>query len=94
LKNTYPQYFMGKKKIELTPGLDVDSLLADMASRYRNEEISTVDGVKIDFPKGWVHMRKSNTEPIIRVYTEAPSLEEAEDLADRFVSEIREMASR
>jgi phosphomannomutase len=94
LKHTYPQYFMGKKKIELTPGLDVDSLLADMASRYRNEEISTVDGVKVDFSKGWVHMRKSNTEPIIRVYTEAPTLEEAENLADRFVAEIRELAGR
>jgi phosphomannomutase len=94
LKHTYPQYFMGKKKIELTPGLDVDSLLADMASRYRNEEISTVDGIKVDFSKGWVHMRKSNTEPIIRVYTEAPTLEEAENLADRFVAEIRELAGR
>lgn len=94
LKETYPRYFMGKKKIELTPGLDVDGLLAGMASRYAEEEISTVDGVKIDFPEGWVHMRKSNTEPIIRVYTEAQSPEEAESLADRFVDEIGKLAGR
>ena len=80
---------LGKKKIELTPDLNVDGILEEMANRYSNEEITTLDGVKIDFENNWVHLRKSNTEPIIRIYTEATSQKEADDLADSFIQEIR-----
>lgn len=89
LRATYPAYFMGKKKIELTPEIDVDHLLTLMEKEYQNEEISTVDGVKIDFPENWVHLRKSNTEPIIRIYTEAQSQQEADELADRMIEKIK-----
>jgi len=92
LRASYPSYFMSKKKIQLTPDLDVDSLLEAMYEKYRNEEISTIDGVKIDFAENWVHLRKSNTEPIIRIYTEAKSQEEADGLADRIIGEIKEVA--
>lgn len=92
LRASYPSYFMSKKKIELTPALDVDAILLAMAEKYKDEEISTIDGVKIDFPQNWVHLRKSNTEPIIRIYTEAPSQLEADGLADRIISEIKEVA--
>lgn len=88
LRKTYPNYFMSKKKIELTPGLDVDSILTVIENRYRNEHLTTIDGVKIDFPESWVHLRKSNTEPIIRIYTEAKSQIEADTLADKFIKEI------
>ncbi len=93
LRKTYPSYFMSKKKIELTPGLDVDGILKEMADRYKTEEVSTVDGVKIDFPESWVHLRKSNTEPIIRIYTEAKSQQEADKLADKIISQIKEIAN-
>lgn len=92
LRAGYPSYFMGKKKIELTPGLDVDAILVAMAGKYKDEEISTIDGVKIDFPDNWVHLRKSNTEPIIRIYTEAKSQAEADALADRIIAEIKSVA--
>ena len=92
LRASYPSYFMGKKKIELTPGLDVDSLLDAIFTKYIGQEISRVDGVKIDFPEEWVHMRKSNTEPIIRIYTEAKSQKGADALADRFIVELAELA--
>lgn len=92
LRASYPSYFMGKKKIQLTPGLDVDSILKAMESRYQNEQLTTIDGVKIDFSESWVHLRKSNTEPIIRIYTEAKSQEEADALGDKFIAEIREIA--
>ncbi|HET8885305.1 MAG TPA: phosphoglucosamine mutase [Salinimicrobium sp.] len=92
LRKEYPSYFMSKKKIELTPELDVDKLLEAMKNKYSNEQVSTVDGVKIDFPENWVHLRKSNTEPIIRIYTEAKSQQEASDLADKIISEIKEIA--
>ena len=93
LRASYPSYFMSKKKIELTPGLDVDGILVAMAEKYKNEEISTIDGVKIDFPENWVHLRKSNTEPIIRIYTEAKSQTEADGLADRIIAEIKAVAA-
>lgn len=92
LKATYPGYSMSKKKIQLTPGLDVDVLLNAMYERYKNKEISTIDGVKVNFPEGWVHLRKSNTEPIIRIYTEAQSSPQAEAMANRIVAEIKEIA--
>lgn len=93
LKATYPLYFMSKKKIQLTPTLDVDSLLKAMEEQYSNERLTTIDGVKIDFENSWVHLRKSNTEPIIRVYTEAPSQSEADTLADRIIEEIKQIAN-
>ncbi len=93
LRATYPAYFMGKKKIELTPEINVDEVLEKMKLKYQNEEISTIDGVKIDFEKNWVHLRKSNTEPIIRIYTEAKSQKEADELADRFIKEIENCLS-
>lgn len=94
LRASYPSYFMGKKKIQLTPGLDVDALLKAMQQRYANERVNTVDGVKIDFDASWVHLRKSNTEPIIRIYTEAQSQEEADALGDRFIAEIGAVAGK
>lgn len=92
LRASYPSYFMSKKKIQLTPGLDVDGILVAMADKYKDEEISTIDGVKIDFAENWVHLRKSNTEPIIRIYTEAKSQAEADTLAERVIDEIKEVA--
>jgi phosphomannomutase len=94
LRNSYPSYFMSKKKIQLTPNLDVDNLLDKMKYRYKNQEINDVDGVKIDFEKCWVHLRKSNTEPIIRVYTEAFSQNEADSLAKKIITEIQQEAQQ
>ncbi|BAO77076.1 phosphoglucosamine mutase [Winogradskyella sp. PG-2] len=93
LRASYPNYFMSKKKIQLTPGLDVDGILNTMESNYSQEKLTTVDGVKIDFSDSWVHLRKSNTEPIIRIYTEAPSQDAADTLADRFIGEIKAIAN-
>jgi phosphomannomutase len=92
LRASYSQYFMSKNKIELTPQIDVDAILVAMTDKYKNENISTVDGVKIDFAENWVHLRKSNTEPIIRIYTEAKSQEEADKLALRIIDEIKAVA--
>ncbi|QIY91788.1 phosphoglucosamine mutase [Chryseobacterium gallinarum] len=91
LRAGYPSYFMGKKKIELTPEIDVDAILSKMEKEYQNEEVSTVDGVKIDFENNWVHLRKSNTEPIIRIYTEAKSQEEADQLGDAIIAKIKSL---
>lgn len=88
LKASYPQYYMSKGKIALDESLDVDALLDKMEDNYRKEQPLTIDGVKIDFPEGWVHMRKSNTEPIIRVYAEADSQDKADELTQRFSSEL------
>lgn len=93
LRATYPNYFMSKKKIQLTPDLDVDGILKIMETNYSHEQLTTIDGVKIDFADSWVHLRKSNTEPIIRIYTEAPSQDTADTLADRFISEIKAVAN-
>lgn len=91
LRATYPSYFMGKKKMELTPDIDVDALLTKVEKEYQNEELSTVDGLKIDFEKNWVHLRKSNTEPIIRIYTEAFSQKEADHLGDHMITKIKSL---
>ncbi len=88
LRRTYPAYFASKNKIALTPAIDTDKVLREIAARYAGERVDTTDGVKIDFPENWVHLRKSNTEPIIRVYTEARTMEEADALARRFMDEI------
>jgi phosphomannomutase len=92
LRASYPQYYMSKNKIELTPQIDVDAVMKTIADKYKTQNISTIDGVKIDFPTEWVHLRKSNTEPIIRIYTEAPTQNEADVLAERFVSELKQIA--
>lgn len=92
LRASYPQYFMSKNKIELTPSIDVDLILEKMAEKYANEEITTIDGVKIDFAENWAHLRKSNTEPIIRIYTEAKTQELADALALKVIAEIKEIA--
>ena len=92
LRDSYPSYFMSKNKIELTPDLDVDGILLKMADKHKAEDVNTIDGVKIDFPSEWVHLRKSNTEPIIRVYTESSSDEKAIALAEKTLSEIKEIA--
>ncbi len=92
LRASYPAYFMSKKKIQLTPDLNVDDLLKKMEAHYAQEQISTIDGVKIDFSDSWVHLRKSNTEPIIRIYTEAPSQEKADKLAERLIDEMKTYA--
>jgi phosphomannomutase len=89
LRNSYPQYFMAKEKIELTPNIAVDFILGEIKNSYKKEKISTIDGVKIDFADEWVHLRKSNTEPIIRVYTEAKSIEKAQLLAQKFINHIK-----
>ena len=90
LRATYPSYFASKNKIQLTPAIDVDKVLREVKGRYSNANVNVndIDGVKIDFPENWVHLRKSNTEPIIRVYTEAKSMDEADALAKRFIAEI------
>ncbi|MFH4964772.1 phosphoglucosamine mutase [Gaetbulibacter sp. M235] len=89
LRESYPHYFMSKNKIELTPNINVDTILEKIALAYRNENISKIDGIKIDFECEWVHLRKSNTEPIIRIYTESTSQKKADDLAERFIEEIK-----
>ncbi|MGO1521964.1 MAG: phosphoglucosamine mutase [Sphingobacterium sp.] len=88
-----PQYFMSKNKITLTPELDIDHLLAKMQEKYAHENHSVIDGLKIDFENEWVHLRKSNTEPIIRIYSEAPSIEAAEAVAQKIIKEIEEIIS-
>jgi len=93
LKASYPSYFMSKGKIQLEKGLDVDALLNTMANLYKEESPLLIDGVKIDFSEGWVHMRKSNTEPIIRVYSEASSQQEADALTQRFSDELLKIST-
>ena len=88
LKSGLPIYFMAKQRVALNKNISTEDILSRMAERYANEHLSLIDGVKIDFEKSWVHLRKSNTEPIIRIYTEAKSQDEVNVLADKFVSEI------
>ncbi len=92
LKKEYPQYAIAKNKIQLTPDIDVDAILAAMKEKYSSEKITDIDGVKIDFKDSWVHLRKSNTEPIIRIYAEAHTMEEAEALADNVKQVMASMA--
>ena len=91
LRNTYPSYFMSKNKIRLTPDIAVDTVLNRMEKKYAHEEINTLDGVKIDFADAWVHLRKSNTEPIIRIYTESTTQKNADQLAMDIIKEIEEI---
>lgn len=92
LRNSYPSYFMSKNKIQLTPQINVDTILLAMADKYKSEEVNTIDGVKIDFKSEWVHLRKSNTEPIIRVYTESVTQNNADTLALKIIGEIKDIA--
>lgn len=92
LRASYPQYYMSKNKIELTPKLNVDMILEQIAENYSDQDVSTIDGVKIDFPTSWVHLRKSNTEPIIRIYTEAGTQADADSLAIRMIEELKVIA--
>jgi len=91
LRKTYPDYFISKNKIELTPEIDVDAILAKMKEKYSNEQVTDIDGVKIDFADSWVHLRKSNTEPIIRIYSEAGSMEKANELANSIKDVIKSL---
>ncbi|MGQ7868204.1 phosphoglucosamine mutase [Sunxiuqinia sp. sy24] len=93
LRKTYPDYFISKNKIELTPDIDVDAVLVQMKEKYKHEQVNDIDGVKIDFENEWVHLRKSNTEPIIRIYAESNKLESSQELAQRIISEIRDIIS-
>jgi len=92
LKASYPEYFMAKNRIDLTPTADIDAILAKVKEVYSNEEIIDIDGVKINFANSWVHLRKSNTEPIIRVYSEASTLKEAEELGEKLIAVVQNMA--
>lgn len=91
LRSTYPSYHISKNKITLTPEMDIDALLLKVEEKYKNEKISTIDGLKIDFANEWVHLRKSNTEPIIRIYSEAENETVAENLAKKIISDIKEI---
>ena len=91
LKVTYPQYFISKNKIQLSDGIDVDDILAQVKEKYADERINDIDGVKIDFAESWVHLRKSNTEPIIRIYAEAHTENEAAALAEKIIDDIKAM---
>jgi len=92
LRATYPNYFISKNKIELTPEIDVDDILFKIKNKYRNEKVNDIDGVRIDFDKEWVHLRKSNTEPIIRIYSESKTLDRSNELAGEIIIAIREIA--
>ncbi len=92
MRASYPEYFISKNKIELIPELDVDKILVDVKEKYKNEQVNDIDGVKIDFPDKWVHLRKSNTEPIIRIYSEAQNEELAEELAETIIQDIKTIA--
>ena len=93
LRATYPNYFISKNKIELTPEINVDEVLSLVQKKYAKQQINTIDGVKIDFEKEWVHLRRSNTEPIIRIYSEAENVATANNLAKKIISDIKEFTS-
>ncbi|MFB1023670.1 MAG: phosphoglucosamine mutase, partial [Vicingaceae bacterium] len=91
LRSSYNSYYISKNKIELTPEINVDDILIKIHEKYKNQPINTIDGVKIEFDKEWVHLRKSNTEPIIRIYSESESETTANHLAEKIISDIREI---
>jgi phosphomannomutase len=91
LRDSYPNYFISKNKIQLTPEIDVDAILVAVEEKYKTEQITTIDGLKIDFKEGWVHMRKSNTEPIIRIYAESEGEDKANALAENMINEIKSL---
>jgi phosphomannomutase len=91
LKHTYPNYFISKNKITLTPEMDIDALLLKVEEKYKKQPHSTIDGLKIEFDKQWVHLRRSNTEPIIRIYSEGDSETVANNLANKIIADIKEI---
>ena len=91
LRATYPPYFIAKNRIDLTPDTNVDAILLKVKEMFADEEVNDIDGVKIDFADSWVHLRKSNTEPIIRIYSEAHSMQEADKLADDIKEVIKSL---
>jgi phosphomannomutase len=91
LRDSYPNYFISKNKIQLTPEIDVDNILSTLEQKYKEEQITIIDGLKIDFEEGWVHLRKSNTEPIIRIYAESEGEEKANGFAEKMINEIKEL---
>ncbi|CAG5007251.1 Phosphomannomutase/phosphoglucomutase [Dyadobacter sp. CECT 9275] len=93
LRRTYPSYYISKNKIELTPDINVDHILARIQARYSKQPINTIDGVRIEFNREWVHLRKSNTEPIIRIYSESETYTTANNLANKIISDIKEIIS-
>jgi len=93
LRSSYPGYHIAKKKIELTPDINVDDILEGVKAKYKKQPINTVDGVKVEFDREWVHLRKSNTEPIIRIYAESQSMTTAQNLADKLIMDIKDMIS-
>jgi len=93
LRKTYPEYFISKNKIELTPDIDVDTIFSVIKGNYSRFGINDIDGVKIDFPQGWVHLRRSNTEPIVRIYSEAPTQEQADKFAAAIIAEINRIVA-
>lgn len=93
LKASYPAYYMAKKKIQLTEKIDVDTILNGMAEQYAGHDLNKIDGLKIEFETSWVHLRKSNTEPIIRIYSEAQTVQEAIDLADKIIGQVKDLAT-
>lgn len=93
LRSTYPDYFISKNKIELTPDINVDNVLLSIKDKYKKHKVNTIDGVKIEFDKEWVHLRKSNTEPIIRIYAESESQTTAQNLAEKIITDIKEVIS-
>jgi phosphomannomutase len=91
LRSSYPSYFISKNKITLTPEMDIDALLLKVEEKYKNQPYSTIDGLKIEFDKQWVHLRRSNTEPIIRIYSESESETAANGLANKIIADIKEI---
>src|SRR5690554_6679241 len=92
LRRKYPSYFMSKQKVELTRDMNIDNILEKVKERFSNEKVTDIDGVKIDFQDRWVHLRKSNTEPIIRIYSEAGSEEDAKNIGEKIIKLIKELA--
>jgi phosphomannomutase len=93
LRSSYPDYHISKNKIELTPEVDVDNILDKIRDKYKKQPVNTIDGVKIEFDKEWVHLRRSNTEPIIRIYSESRSMTTANNLAAKIISDIKDILS-
>ena len=91
LRKTYPAYYISKQKIELSPAIDIDAILKQVEEKFASEKVNTIDGVKIDFPEKWVHLRKSNTEPIIRIYSEAKTMQEADELGQEIINIIESL---
>lgn len=94
LRASYPDYFISKNKIELTPDMNMDEILSGIKTKYKKQPVNTIDGVKIEFDKEWVHLRKSNTEPIIRIYSESTSMTTAENLAEKIIMDIKDILSK